>query len=252
MGPGRPRLWAAAAGLLLAAAAPAPTCRPCLPPLDLLAILPPPPPDDDPRTLAGLEALRAEQARRTDAEAAAVRADVDETVFLFADALGPGFNAPNLPRTADLFATLGEEANAALNRAKDAWARTRPARLAPDLRTCLPTPASPSYPGGHAALAGFYAAALARVLPEKRDAIFARARLRAERRELCGLHHPGDTEAGYQAAAALAGALLATPRAVAALDGVAAELRPALGLPPAVPAPPVSAPEPVSEDFRVR
>lgn len=238
--------------VLLAAAAPETTCRPCLPPIDLLAILQPPPSDADPRTTAGLETLRAEQAGRNEAQAKAAQADVDETVFLFADVLGPGFAAHAFLRTADLFATLGEEANAAVNRAKDAWGRTRPARLAPDLHTCLPTPATGSYPGGHAALAGFYAAALARIVPERRDALFARARLRAERRELCGLHHPGDAETGYAAAAALAGALMAKPKAVAALEAVAAELRPALGLPPAIPMPPVSAAQPDSEDFRVR
>jgi len=243
-------------GALLLGGAASP-CRPCLPPLDLLAILQPPPADADRRTRAGLDSLRRQQAVRTEAETAAIRADVDETVFLFADVLGPGFAAPALPQTADLFATLGEEANAALNRAKDAWARPRPARLGPDLAPCLPTPATASYPGGHAALAGFYAAALARILPERRDALFARARLRAERRELCGLHHPSDTQAGYAAAAALAGALAATPSAAASLVSVAAELRPALGLPAAIPPLPISPPapefpSPQSEDFRVR
>ncbi len=240
------------AAVLLGGGAADPSCRPCLPPLDLLAILQPPPSDGDKRTLAGLASLRAQQAARTAADAAAARADVDETVFLFADVLGPGFTARAVPRTADLFATLGEEANAALNRAKDEWGRARPARLAPDLATCLPTPATASYPGGHAALAGFYAASLARILPERRDVLLARARLRAERREACGLHHPEDTQAGYAAAAALAGALAAMPVAIASLEAVAAELRPALGLPVALPALPVSKPGPESEDFRVR
>ena len=209
----------------------------------------PPPALDDPRAAQDLATLRALQASRTAGEVQAAQADVDESAFLFRDVLGPGFDARRLPRTADLMARAGEAASAAMNRAKAVWNRPRPSAVAPDLRPCLPVPATSSYPSGHAVLGMVYAGLLGRMLPEHRPALFARARQYAGHRESCGLHFPTDTEAGYAAAAAI-GAVLPAP----ALEEIArTELRPALGLPPALPAPPPAVSQAAeSEDFRVR
>ncbi len=216
---------------------------------DMTVLIPPPPAADDPRTIRDIATLRALQASRTPDEIRAAQADVDESAFLFQSVLGPGFDARRLPRTADLMARAGEAASAAMNRAKAVWNRPRPIAVAPDLRPCLPVPATSSYPNGHAVLGMVYAGLLGRMLPEHRAALFARARQYAEHRESCGLHFPGDTEAGYAAAAAI-GAVFPAP----GLDDIArTELRPALGLPAALPAPPPATPEPPpSEDFRVR
>lgn len=216
---------------------------------DLVGLIQPPTAADDPRTARDLGVLRALQASRTLQQVQAAQADVDESGFLFRDVLGPGFDAARLPRTADLLARAGETASAAMNRAKTVWNRPRPSRVAPDLEPCLPVPATSSYPSGHAVLGMVYAGLLGRMLPEHRGALFARARRYAEAREICGLHYPSDTQAGYAAAAAV-GAVLGTPE----LDRIAqTELRPALGLPTALPATaPVSEGPPPSEDFRVR
>ncbi len=216
---------------------------------DLTVLIQPPPAADDPRAIRDIASLRASQASRTPDGIRAAQAAVDESVFLFQSVLGPGFDARRLPRTADLMARAGEAASAAMNRAKAVWNRPRPSSVAPDLRPCLPVPATSSYPSGHAVLGMVYAGLLGRMLPEHRAALFARARVYAEHRESCGLHFPGDTEAGYAAAAAI-GAAFPAP----ALDDIArTELRPALGLPTALPTPPPVAPEPPpSEDFRVR
>jgi acid phosphatase (class A) len=211
-----------------------------------MTLIAPPPVDAAP----DVAALRAQQATRSEADAAAARADVDETVFLFRDVLGPGFEPQRLRRTEDLFARLAEDATAAMNRAKDQWARPRPSRIAPDLRPCLPVPATASYPSGHAVLGAFYAAILGHMLPERRDVLWPRAVRFARAREICGLHFPSDTEAGYAAGAVLAATSLQEP---ARIDVVAREeLRPALGLPANAPAPPPAAEPPASEDFRVR
>lgn len=215
---------------------------------DLTALIQPPPAADDLRAARDLAVLRALQASRTPEQVRAAQSDVDESGFLFQDVLGPRFDARRLPRTADLLARAGEAAAAAMNRAKAVWNRPRPSAVAPDLHPCLPVPATASYPSGHAVLGMVHAGLLARMLPEHRAALFARARRYAEAREVCGLHYPTDTEAGYAAAAAI-GAVLPT----SALEEVArTELRPALSLPPELPPPAVSAEPPPSEDFRVR
>ncbi len=213
---------------------------------DLLEVIPPPPADAG----ADIAALRGLQAGRTEAAVAAARADVDESVFVFRDVLGPAFDGRRLRRTEDLFARLAEVANAAVNRAKPVWNRIRPNKVAPDLVPCVPVPATASYPNGHAALGAFYAAVLGHMLPEHREALWARARRYALAREVCGVHFPSDTKAGEMAGAVLAAEAL---RDAGGIDAVAREeLRPALGLPaerPVVVSLPEAAP---SEDFRVR
>lgn len=215
---------------------------------DLTALIQPPPALDGSRVARDLAVLRALQASRTPEQVRAAQSDLDESGFLFRDVLGSPFDARRLPRTADLLARAGEAAAAAMNRAKAIWNRPRPSAAAPDLHPCLPVPATSSYPSGHAVLGMVHAGLLGRMLPEHRAALFARARRYAEAREVCGLHYPTDTEAGYAAAAAI-GAVLPTPT----LEEVArTELRPALGLPPGLPPAAVSVEPPPSEDFRVR
>lgn len=213
-------------------------------------LLPPPPPDNSPTTQQDLAQLHRLELTRTPAEEIAARADVEETVFIFRDILGPAFTPLNLPKTADLFARLAEHANADLNRAKQAWSRTRPARLDPTLHPCIATPATASYPSGHAMLGRLYAAILARMLPEHRQALFARAATYARHREICGLHYPTDTTAGTEAGTALAAELLLDPTRTLAI--AQSELRPALGLPPIPPQSTTREEAPPSEDFRVR
>lgn len=215
---------------------------------DLVALIQPPPAEGDPRTARDLTLLRALQLSRTPEEIQAARADVDESGFLFRDVFGPGLDARRLPRTADLLARAGEAASAAMNRAKIVWNRPRPSQLDPALRPCLPVPTTSSYPSGHAVLGMVYAGLLGRMLPEHRTALFARARRYAEAREVCGLHFPSDTEAGYAAAAAIGAAL----PDLAQGEIARLELRPALGLPPDLPQPAAVNVPPPSEDFRLR
>ena len=219
---------------------------------DLVAILPPPPGDGDPATRADLAEVLRRQAARTPAEVARARADVDESVFVVADVFGT-LRARDLPETADLFARAVEDMDRAVNRAKNAYDRHRPPEVDASVRPCLPVPATCSYPGGHAALGMLFAILLGDMAPERRAALFERGRAFAENRVNCGIHFPGDTEAGYLAAAAVASRLLADPGFLARFAVARTELRRAVGLPDALP-PVTAAPEaaPEGEDFRVR
>src|SRR5579859_6116344 len=59
--------------------------------VDLVHILAPPPAPDSPAGKADLQAVLDAQRTRTPAEVASARADVQLSVFRFADVMGPGF-----------------------------------------------------------------------------------------------------------------------------------------------------------------
>jgi acid phosphatase (class A) len=66
--------------------------------VDLLRILPPPPADDSAQTRSELAEILAIQASRTPAMEARVREDSEETVWRFADMIGPKVTKESLIR----------------------------------------------------------------------------------------------------------------------------------------------------------
>lgn len=70
---------------------------------------------------------------------------------------------------------------------------------------------------------------LASILPEKKDAIFARADDYAQNRLVCGVHYPSDVAAARLLAYALFALLADDPRFAAARFAAQSELRNRLG-----------------------
>jgi hypothetical protein len=79
---------------------------------------------------------------------------------------------------------------------KYAYSGLRPAAMDPTLDTAGATPASPSYPAEHAAVAGAAAAVLAYLFPDEADTLAARADEAAQSRVEAGVQFPTDTTAG--------------------------------------------------------
>jgi acid phosphatase (class A) len=75
---------------------------------------------------------------------------------------------------------------------------------------------------------------LVSILPEKKDAIFARADDYAHNRLVCGVHHASDLEAGKEIAYALFAVMADEAKFRAERAAAEAELRKALGLPPRI------------------
>ena len=69
------------------------------------------------------------------------------------------------------------------------------------------------------------------MVPEKRDALFARASIFAESRIIAGVHYPSDVEAGWISGTVISAALIRQPRFESDFAAATAELRDALGLP---------------------
>jgi acid phosphatase (class A) len=70
---------------------------------------------------------------------------------------------------------------------------------------------SPSYPSGHATRGLAYAAVLAELVPERREALLERGRQVGVDRVIGGVHWPSDIEAGQRLGAALVEIWLADP-----------------------------------------
>ena len=88
---------------------------------------------------------------------------------------------------------------------------------------------SGAYPSSHATAGYLMAIVLATMVPEQRDAVFARAQDYAESRLVCGVHHRRDIEAGRIAGTALAAVVRNDPKFKAEFAAARAELRGALG-----------------------
>ncbi|MFC4729312.1 acid phosphatase [Coralloluteibacterium thermophilus] len=233
-----PRSARVACGLLLAAAfaGAQATGRPGgylggdLPPLaELLA---PPPAAGSAEARADLEAVLALQRSRTPAESAEAVADVEISPFRFADAIGPGFDPARTPRVAALLDGTADDLRGGTRAAKARWERPRPAE-ASDAVAPLVEAHGASYPSGHATYAYVAAIVLARMLPERSEAIFARAGRYARNRVVAGVHYPSDVDAGRIAGTVLADRLFRQPAFRRDFEAAREELRAALGLPDA-------------------
>lgn len=161
------------------------------------------------------------------------RADVSKTVFRFADVLGPAFNEASLPKTAALFNAASHDASIVAKSGKNFFSRARPYIANPDVHPSVPLnpkDGNDSYPSGHATFGYMTAILLAQIVPEKRDAIFARGREYGENRVVDGVHYPSDVEAGRIDGTLVAEALLADPKFQKAFAEAKAEVRAAMAL----------------------
>ena len=86
------------------------------------------------------------------------------------------------------------------------------------------------YPSGHSLTGYLEALALIQIVPEKRDAILARADDYAHSRVVCGVHYTSDTVASKLTAYAMMAIMMNNPRFKRELEAARIETRRALGL----------------------
>jgi acid phosphatase (class A) len=230
--------------LLVSSAAVAQTAAPSAPPARVLfvtpeqlvmsSVLPSPPANDSWKTLGELADLHRLQDTRTPAEVAQAQADdAEESIFIFAGVLGPKFNRASLPKTALLSDHVKGNEGVIVNAAKKHFHRPRPYHLDPTLHPVCKTTenrANYAYPSGHGSVGYLTALVLAQIVPEKRDAILARADEYAHNREVCGVHYSSDESASRAVAYAMFGLLMNHPQFKAELEAATAELRSVLEL----------------------
>ncbi|MBN9144118.1 MULTISPECIES: phosphatase PAP2 family protein [unclassified Novosphingobium] len=157
---------------------------------------------------------------------ARARADgEDETPAIYSVALGRDLR--RMPATWNLLVAIEEEANAVIGAGKDEFARPRPYQADPTMPTCKavkPGKSQRSYPSGHASVGYSMGWALARLAPQRAEAVLTRADDYALGRWLCGVHYPSDTSASRGAAMVVAERLLADPRLAVQVAAARTEL----------------------------
>ncbi|MBN3723067.1 acid phosphatase [Burkholderia sp. Ac-20379] len=201
--------------------------------IDVAALLAPPPEPGSAAQRRDLEAVLTVQNTRTSEEVAAGIADVQKSVFRFADVLGPAFMPENLPKLAALFEVANHEASLAVKPAKAYFHRARPYVASSQVHPTVPEHAAgayESYPSGHATMGYLDAILLANMVPEKRAEIYARGRLFGEHRVVDGVHYPSDVEAGRIDATVIAAQMMRNPTFKADFLAARTELRGALGM----------------------
>jgi acid phosphatase (class A) len=154
--------------------------------------------------------------------------DKHESVELFASTLGPKFDLAKLPATAKLIAVVDNEQSVVANIAKAYFKRNRPWAIDPTLVACDYKPgAAPltSYPSGHATLSYSTGLILARLMPEKAQAILGRAQEYAYSRVVCGAHYPSDIEASHVLATEMDMMMMDNTAFRAEFDAAKTELR---------------------------
>jgi acid phosphatase (class A) len=196
---------------------------------DMLPLPPKPGSDQDKVELAVLMDI---QAHRSAADIAHAQSDAaTRNIFLFATLFGDGFNAKSLPATAALSGVVETAEKSDIEPVKFVYGRLRPFAVDKDLHPVCPVKKiDDSYPSGHTMTGYLEALTLASILPEKKDAILARADDFAHSRLVCGVHHQSDLAAGKLLAYALFPILEQDPRFQAARDAAQVELRKALKL----------------------
>ena len=198
--------------------------------LDLTKYLPAPPADDSAQTKAELKELLEIQATRTPEQEKAAVADAEENVWRFADVMGPDFTAAKLPKTAALFDRVIATEDVVDDHAKKAFNRPRPYMLDEQIHPLLKKSKSGSWPSGHSTVGYLMATVLGDLVPEKRNALFARASVYAENRLVAGFHYRSDTVMSRTGAALIAQKMAEQPDFQAEFDAAKTELRTQLGL----------------------
>lgn len=171
--------------------------------LDIRQVIGAPPAINSPATRADLATLEALQNQRTAQDEARILADAKEKVWRFADVLGTHFNAQNLPKTKSFFKRVVATSRAVVAPAKEYWMRPRPFSVDDKLIPSIKRPTSGSWPSRHATTGTLFGLILADMIPEKREALLARAKEFADNRAFGGVHYPSDVEAGRRTAAAI-------------------------------------------------
>jgi acid phosphatase (class A) len=199
-------------------------------------LLPPPPADGSAsqrKELAEVEHLV--KTRTPERFAQAVWDNDHEDATAFASVIGPGFDLDKLPATAKLLAVALNDQSVVASASKVFFHRQFPVAAAGAASykdwTCDKDVKKPSdrplrsYPSGHATMGYSLGIVLAALMPDKSQAILARAADFAYSREVCGDHYHSDVEASHALGNALGIMLLNNASLKPQIEAARAELR---------------------------
>jgi acid phosphatase (class A) len=200
--------------------------------VDLYHLLAPPPALGSAEEAADLAVVDEAQKDRTADDVGAAEADQTRSVYRFTKVIGDKFSEENLPYATAFFQRVYADEAKVVAIAKARFNRPRPFVVDSNLVPMVYPKPTPSYPSGHTAFAYVNAILLARMVPEKADAIFQRAAAFGEHRVVAGAHFPTDVEAGKISGTIIDSEFFRQPRFMTDFERAQVEVRHALGLPP--------------------
>lgn len=156
-----------------------------------------------------------------------------ENLFAIAMVLSDRVNAESMPAMAKLWADMDNDQGIFVSAAKKYWQEIRPYDLDPNIKSiCGSKPGGPknSYPSGHGTTGYLSALVLSMMVPEKSDALHARADEYGHNRVVCGDHYSVDIPASKEAAEIIMGNMVGNPKFQQEFAAAKTELRKALGL----------------------
>lgn len=197
--------------------------------VSLVRVLAPPPVPGSEASQKDVHGVLKAQQHLTPQRVQSVQNDACESVFRFADVMGPNFTPDKLPFANGFFERVFFDSDREVRIAKEHFQRERPFVDDPRVKRLLEQSPNYSYPSGHSTFAYTVAILLADMVPEKAVAIFDRANVYADNRFVAGVHFPGDVLAGRISAAVIDNAFFHNPRFLTDYERARLEVRQALG-----------------------
>jgi len=202
--------------------------------VDFPALLPPPPAEDSPAGKRDVQTIIDLQKNMTSERMAAIQADTVQNVYQVAGpVLGPKFTKENFPLTGVFFDKVIKDAGVGVGPIKQKYKKLRPFQYSHDIRTpdnIAKASQGPTYPSGHSTTGAEVALILGLMIPEKREALFARGWEYGINRVTSGAAYPSDWEGAHITATLAVNQMLKNPEFRADFETVKAELRRGLGL----------------------
>lgn len=210
--------------------------------IDVTKILPAAPQKGDARYEADRAIFKATRhwlgTPRGDLATRDVNTGVPYMLSAFSCSVGVTLTEQNAPATVRLIRKAGIDTQTQSGAAKDYFKRLRPFQIDQG-KTCQPPDelkGSFDYPSGHTTWSWTWGSLLAELVPDRANAIMARARAYGESRIVCGVHNASAVEAGRMTSASTLAAVHGQAAFQADLAAARAELA-ALRADPAMPKP---------------
>jgi acid phosphatase (class A) len=202
--------------------------------VDFPALLPPPPKEDSGAGKRDLQAILDLQKNMTPERMANIQRDLEQNVYVVAaPVLGPKFTKENFPLAGEFFAKVTKDAGIGIGPIKQKYKKLRPFQYSKDVKTpenIAKVSGGPTYPSGHSTTGAEVAILMSMMVPEKREALYARGWGYGVNRMASGAAYPSDWESGHITASLAVNQMLKNPEFRTDFEAVKAEIRKGLSL----------------------
>ena len=202
--------------------------------VDFATIVPPPPAESSAQGKLDDQFILDAQKNMTQQKMADIQRDFAQDVFVVGQpVLGSNFSKDKLPMTDAFFAKVIKEAGVGVGPLKQKYKKIRPFQYDKNIHTPENIAArsmGPTYPSGHSTTGAISAILLSQMVPEKRDALYARGWEYGTNRVMSGAAYPSDWDAAHMIAELAVFQMMKNPDFQKDLQDVKAEVRKGLGL----------------------